>query len=194
MNDDSVVYDRIEYTAVDDILECTTDTSHPVLLTKAALDGTPAEVVDCNRELVARSLDRAGTIEDLSRDSVRSSYVDLYRAAVTERGWAWYRDRVPRTARELALQGLKLIGAREHLDLVVRAIEEDLDDEAFRSAFDTAEAATALEAANAAFLLDLPTINVLSETDIETALSIEFSGEGLPADYPRWRGDLSIFE
>ncbi|MFF8893062.1 hypothetical protein [Brevibacterium casei] len=187
-------FDRIEYTQLDDILSCDKDSSHPVLLTQEALDGTAAELVDCNRELVARALDRVDDTDAISQDALRSSYVDLYRAAMSERGLTWYRAHVPRAARELALQGLRLLGAPEHLDLAVKAIETDLDDEAFAAAFASAEAAVPLEEANAAYLRDLPAVSILKAEDIPTAMSIEFNGSGASSDYPRWRGDLSILE
>lgn len=181
MND----FDRIEYSQLDDILSCEKDSSHPVLLTQEALDGTAAELVDCNRGIVAGALDRVDDTDAISQDALRSSYVDLYRAAVSEHGLAWYRTHVPRPARELALQGLRLMSAPEHLDLAVRAIESDLDDEAFAAAFASAEAALPLEEANAAYLRDLPAMSILKDADIPTAMSIEFTGSGASSDYPR---------
>ena len=188
MND----FDRIEYSQLDDILSCEKDSSTPVLLTQEALDGTAAELLDCNRGIVARALDRVDSTAGISQDALRSSYVDLYAAAVSEHGLSWYRTHVPRPARELALQGLRLMNAPDHLDLAVRAIESDLDDADFRRAFDAAEAVRPLAEANAAYLRDLPALSILKEADISVAMSIEFTGSGAPADYPRWNGDLSI--
>lgn len=188
MND----FDRIEYSQLDDILSCEKDSSTPVLLTQEALDGTAAELLDCNRGIVARALDRVDSTAGISQDALRSSYVDLYAAAVSEHSLSWYRTHVPRPARELALQGLQLMNAPDHLDLAVRAIESDLDDADFRNAFDAAEAVLPLAEANAAYLRDLPALSILKEADIPTAMSIEFTGSGAPADYPRWNGDLSI--
>lgn len=194
MSDDTGTFDRIEFRHLDDILACETDTSHPLLLTKTALDAGAADLLACDRELVARSLDRAASVDEVSQDALRASYVDLYRSAIRERGWAWYRQSIPRPAQALALQGISLMSVPDHLDLIVHAIEDSPSDESFAAAFDAIEATQPLEAAVAEFLRDRPTITVLAEDDIETALSIEFSGTGVPAAYPRWRGDLGIFD
>ncbi len=187
MND----FDRIEYSQLDDILSCEKDSSHPVLLTQEALDGTAAELVDCNRGIVAGALDRVDDTDAISQDALRSSYVDLYRAAVSEHGLAWYRTHVPDPP-ESSRSRAALMSAPEHLDLAVRAIESDLDDEAFAAAFASAEAELPLEEANAAYLRDLPAMSILKDADIPTAMSIEFTGSGASSDYPRWNGNLSV--
>ncbi|MBE8146612.1 hypothetical protein IOD13_11145 [Brevibacterium casei] len=187
MND----FDRIEYSQLDDILSCEKDSSHPVLLTQEALDGTAAELVDCNRGIVAGALDRVDDTDAISQDALRALCRPLPCGGERARA-RLVPDARPPTRPRARAPGPRLMSAPEHLDLAVRAIESDLDDEAFAAAFASAEAAVPLEEANAAYLRDLPAMSILKDADIPTAMSIEFTGSGASSDYPRWNGDLSV--
>lgn len=182
----------IEYTQLPDILDCTTDDSKPILFTKTAIEGSDADLLACNRGIVNRVIDYVDRPEEISQDALRSMYVDLYARAVAELGWSAYRDRVPREVQVLALQGLALMDAPEHLELAKRAVAGELDDAGFARLFTRAEATQPLAHANAEFLRGLSTKQIISERNFDVAFSLALGRErGSGTGLLKWTGDLA---
>lgn len=182
----------IELTQLPDILDCTTDDSKPILFTRAAIEGSDADLLACNRGIVNRVIDYVDRPEEISADALRSMYVELYARAAAELGWSAYRTRVPREVQVLALQGLALMDAPEHLALAKRAVAGEVDDAEFARLFPAAEAAHPLAHANAEFLRGLSAKQIISERNFEVAFSLALGRErGAGADLLKWTGDLA---
>ncbi|PRY62635.1 hypothetical protein BCF74_10471 [Knoellia remsis] len=193
-------FDAVEYPddLIDDILRCETDTTRRMVLPHSAANGTDREVVDGNVAVVNTVLDRVDSPEHVSRDALRSYYADLYEATVTTSGIAAYLELAGgrRDVTDHVLQGLRLMGADEHVDLLRRALTSppgantaDLDAE-----FATLQQSDPIVARNAEWLRTLGSVDVVGDDRVGTALDILLQGEEHSADAPpvagvlRWRG------
>lgn len=192
-----IEFESIEVTQVPDILDCSPDTSLPILLTQSAYDGPDAGLVELNRDIVNKVLDRGPSLDDISHDALRSYYVDMYAQLVAAGGLRAYLAVADGNVHRFVLQGLQLMDVPAHRDLLVNTINDhtQFDDTAFAEAFAAAEAQRPLVAANADYLRGLPERQVLSDNSFDVALDIRLGhvDSDTPAvDLPRWTGDVSI--
>ncbi|GAA1480276.1 hypothetical protein GCM10009624_07160 [Gordonia sinesedis] len=191
---DHIAFDSVEINQVEDILDCTTDDSIPVLLTQEAFDGSDEDLIAVNRDVVNKVLDREPSLDDISRDALRSYYVDMYAQTVAAAGLRAYTDVATGDVHTFVLQGLQLMDIPAHRDLLVATIgnQAGFDEAAFDAAFAAAEETRSLAAANAAYLRALPERQVLSEKNFQVALDIRLghvdSDTGVHLDLPRWTG------
>lgn len=191
---DEIAFDSVEINQVEDILDCTTDDSIPVLLTQEAFDGADEDLIAVNRDVVNHVLDREPSLDDISRDALRSYYVDMYAQTVAAAGLRAYTDVATGDVHTFVLQGLQLMDVPAHRDLLVATIGDQagFDEASFDAAFAAAEETRSLTAANAAYLRALPERQVLSEKNFQVALDIRLghvdSDTGVRLDLPRWTG------
>ena len=183
-------YDAVEIRNVEDILDCTTDTTEPLLLTQAAVDGGDDVLLAVNRDVVSHVLDAVDSLDAVSQDALRSYSLDFYAHAIEEVGFSGYRARADRQVDAYVMQALKLAGAQRHLDLFVTAAvdPEAVDDAAFDAGFTDVEADEPLVASNAAYLRDLDGIQILSDGNLDVALDIVLAPRGAGVEALRWNG------
>ena len=185
-------YDAIEIRHVEDILDCTPDSTEPLLLTQAAVDATDEELLAVNRGIVSHVLDSVDDIAHVSQDALRGYYLDFYTHAIEEVGLSGYRARSTSQVDTYVMQALKLASAQQHLDLFVSAVvdPEVVDDGDYAARFAEADADQPIASANATYLREHDGIQILSEGNLGVALDIvlgDRTGRG-GVDVPRWNG------
>lgn len=115
-----IEYTEIEYTdqRINDVLDCTEDTSNPIILSQEALAGTDEDLLECNVETVNALLDALLEDQEISTDALRSYYVDYYFTQMTAGGFTDFISDSgwDPTVNDYILQGLKLMGANTHLE------------------------------------------------------------------------------
>jgi hypothetical protein len=162
-----------------------TELSQHIIISKASLKSLdPHDIINSNIQYITKLFQHNVPDTEICEEALKSYYVDYYLSHIKYGGFSNFREHIETRPKTLYYikEGLKGIGAKNHLELLIHAIQIDYETlqsfALFKTLFSEFQEKENLEELNSQWLRMHPLLLVLNEQQIDNALKKHIASIG----------------